>query len=634
LTFCIAESLQIAKITFQNSHDYDYVLKRLSENPIIDGERTRIALDRKKPYAFYIKNLNPLTDEYLLHNYVIGDLSTPKVVVHREIVEESREKSFEEKRHLFLNLFSKYLNKEELDNLYLRFANSNRNHNIKHAFITLPSREIAEKIVNDLDGKVGLLGTQRLRAKILSNTTIKVDKQVFTVMNWLIHKKAQEISETYFDIKITIDRPQDIKKNINFYKIRVVSSNNKLNRAVTAQFERLVKGEEFYGITAEDSIKLMDSSMKEYFGKLQTAIDTEYKEYGRVIHISVDTKMKRLVLYSPLSEAIEKARKAIQNTLDREIKLECIDLRNYNIKSVKEMIARDDTNFPTLETAHGKEESSSIDLDYLNKKAYIRADKESIEIFKEKIKDFLVQNHHSTESCPICFEELSDDCCFLYNCGHKLCKSDFIQCVESQHGKSFVTCPYPECGKIISLKDIKEAMPIDKINNIVDRHVRSFIQVNNQIYRNCPTPDCNYIYLKKNQVHKCEGCMESYCVKNPDDIHEYHEHENCEALKFRDDAQKEFEKLVEQGKVKITKCCNIPMTRSEGCSHMVCTQCGKHFCWLCLQVCSSAEETYLHIEECSMKNQPHPQEEINQSEGEDYDDDDLKLDSDSDLELD
>jgi len=583
-TFTLSKSKCEARVSFENEYDAEKALHRLSRNSMIDGSKVSVKVDKKNPSSFFIKDLNPLTDEDILKNYVNGDLSLPKIVVFRE---DSR--SFnDEDRFMFNSLFTKYLTPDEIQNMYFTFKQSKNGHRVK-GFVSLPSREIAEKVVNENDGKAGVFGTQRLRIKVENSTTLKVKKNIFIIMEWVLHRRAQEIKERNPEVEICIDTSEKVKnpeKSQSFYKIKVRSKNFGLNRNIANQFERLLKGEEFYGNNHEDEMKLFTVEMKEFYQKYQN----QTNKNAQVLYIEWDYATKKVVLHSPWTEVVKKAKNAIQEALDSNIKFECIDIRTYNIKKIRSSLAThflDDEGF------------SDVKFDYIKKKLFIKGDQKYIGEWKNWLSQFLLSNvTQSPLSCPICFEELKDNFCVLYNCLHKFCKECFTQHVESEAQKPTISCPIPDCKKIIALKDIKEVLSTHAIHKIIDQHILLYMRAKSNIYKNCPTPDCKYIYLAGAETFKCEGCTESYCVKDPNSTHKEHPGETCRQFKNNNDVEKKFQEMIQKGEIKIAKCCKIPVSKVEGCNHITCKQCQKHYCWECLAVFDTADETYRHMGEC------------------------------------
>ena len=222
------------------------------------------------------------------------------------------------------------------------------------------------------------------------------------------------------------------------------------------------------------------------------------------------------------------------------------------------------------------------------------------EDFKTLISSF-TKNMGSTSSsaCPICFDELNNSCCLLYHCGHKFCKECFSQHVESQADRLEITCPIPDCGKEVALKDIKEFVNDSIIKRVIQQHLLLYMRTNIAKYKNCPTPECSHVYQVGKEIYKCQGCLNSYCLRDSNNPHKDHPDETCEQFRDRNDGERQFELLIQRGEVTVSKCCRVPVMKIDGCNHMMCPQCRKHFCWNCLTVFDTADETYRHMGSCN-----------------------------------
>jgi len=594
-TFTLAKPLCSAKITFENSYDVEEVIKRIQAKPVIDGVTVEVKVDQKNPNAFYINKLNPLTDEYTLKNYVMGPLSPPKKIsVHREANEavNMTELLEGETRMIFNSLFTEFLSIDEIQDMYFTFKASKKYKNVTHALITMPSKTTAQKIIEKYDGKEDIYGTQKLRIKIKNSITLNVNPGVFKVMNELIISKITEARKSHPSVKIVNNPRKDIsssKAATAVHKIKITSDDSSMNRQVASKIEAVTRGEGFAISSHNERQSLFSYFMLEYYPTLQKEMD---RKRPNAFYIDVNPRSKKLVYYSPYAEVREEAELKIREALKTLKKIEFIDLKNYNIKKVQAYIDHSNKYFPSLQN---EKKAFNLTLDYKAKKVFIKADQNFIETFKDNIKGFMVPEANQNEKdCPICLEPLTDDCWILYKCGHKFCKECFINCLESQESTTLV-CPIPKCEKILSYPDIRNILSVDNMNKIIENHIQSFVGTQHQSYRNCITPDCSHLFKVGEREYRCEGCFENFCTKDVNDVHGLHPNINC--AQFKSKGEEEFQELLKNGEVKMTKCCNIPMIKEDGCNHMTCTQCKGHFCWICLEVFPGADQTYIHMKQ-------------------------------------
>lgn len=456
----------------------------------------------------------------------------------------------------------------------------------------MPSRAIAQKVMDEFNGVKDVFGTQRLRIKIKNSLTLKINQNIFKVMNFVILNKIEELQKDQPHISIRINNPQKTNQDVSFfYKVKITSNDNSINRVIAMKIEALTRGEHFSISSQKEKISLFGSVMMEFYPRVEQHLN---QRKPNSIFIAAEARSKKLTFYSPFPEVRAQATKIIQNALNQLETTEIIDLKNYNIKRVKAFIDQTNKDFPSL---HDNTKAFDLNLDYRAKKVFVKADKNFIDTFKRNIEPFLVpETNQNPEACPICFESLTNDCCILYKCGHKFCKDDFTSCLESQEFKNHLECPLPDCqNKILTFGDIKSVLSVDSMNKIIEEHVKSFISTQHKLYRNCPTADCGHIFKVGQKEYHCQGCFENYCTLNLDDIHQTHPDITCTQFRSSHKVDKQYQELIAKGEIKMTKCCNIPMIKSEGCNHMTCSHCSGHFCWICLEVFPCADDTYDHL---------------------------------------
>jgi len=513
VTFTLSKSKCVAHLLLGDESDPKVIFEKLAKiNYIIDGNNVSLEIDEKNSSLFIINNLNPLTDEYILENY-FKDLfpNLQKVTVLRD---DPRCFSDDDK-YKFESLFTKYLSPREIQNMCPTFKHLENGR--QTTSVSLPSKNIAQEIVNDYDGKEGVFGTQKLRINIKNNPTLKFSGEIYTIMESKINQKVKEVQENDPEVKIYInnwrkkksgkeDKLSDSVTNVKtddnktIYQIKIISKDTNLSRTIATQFEELIKGEEFYANKHEDKIKLFTVEMKEFYQKYYEWVNKDKKRLG----ISWDNSIKKLILHSSLPNIILEAKNMIQKALDEDIKIDCIDPRNSSPRRIRDFLASKSAEF-----FYDKE----LEFREIGEKIFIKGHPRSIEKLKKMVYSFMIYNQtKSSEPCPICLKEMSDNFCLLYNCAHKFCKQCFVQYVEAEAETEteipIVSCP--KCKEIVTLKDIKELLSIHVIDKIIDRHFQIYLKKYSNIYKNCSTPGCRYIYLVGTEPLKCEGCSKPY----------------------------------------------------------------------------------------------------------------------------
>ena len=68
----------------------------------------------------------------------------------------------------------------------------------------------------------------------------------------------------------------------------------------------------------------------------------------------------------------------------------------------------------------------------------------------------------------------------------------------------------------------------------------------------------------------------------------------CNATKEQDEELEEWLQTDPWNRKRCPKCA-APIEKTEGCHHLVCTQCRTHICWVCLDDFRDEQECYRHL---------------------------------------
>ncbi|KAJ6683585.1 hypothetical protein OIU85_007289 [Salix viminalis] len=202
-------------------------------------------------------------------------------------------------------------------------------------------------------------------------------------------------------------------------------------------------------------------------------------------------------------------------------------------------------------------------------------------------------------ACPICLCEV-EDCYQLEACGHKFCQSCLVEQLESaMRGRDGfpVGCAHEGCGMHIWLTDLKSLLPYEKLEDLFRASLSAFVASSGGTYRFCPSPDCPSVYRVASgmvgDLFVCGACYADTCTR----CHvEYHPFVSCE--KYRELKEDPDMSLKEwcKGKEHVKNCpvCRYTVEKVDGCNHIEC-RCGKHICWVCLEIFMSGDDCYAHL---------------------------------------
>lgn len=219
------------------------------------------------------------------------------------------------------------------------------------------------------------------------------------------------------------------------------------------------------------------------------------------------------------------------------------------------------------------------------------------------------------DSCPICFEDITNENKFSLKCNHVYCKGCIIDYLKEEIKNSRVlqlNCPTIKCKESFTIDIIKSLLNSDNTEYIYK--YEKFLQrekiKNDPDLVVCPIVNCEG-YAKKSNLNT---------IKNDIDIIETNIKNDKESLlKQKEklicdkghafcslcnqawhgespcDSDKEIKEFATYSGFIVKKCpkCKTWTEKNEGCNHMKCKICNYNWCWLCEKEC---KENHFFIE--------------------------------------
>lgn len=203
--------------------------------------------------------------------------------------------------------------------------------------------------------------------------------------------------------------------------------------------------------------------------------------------------------------------------------------------------------------------------------------------------------------CPV---EGGDALCRLECCGHAYCRECLAQQVATAiTDRAFpVLCVHEGCGGALAWRDFVNLSRwgLASLPRLVGAAVAAHVQRHQKDLHYCLTPDCPAVYRASasasasGALFVCPECEARVCTA----CHEqYHEGLTCAMFRsaeqdggigawLRQDADRR----------KVCPACTTPIEKVAGCNKMTCGACRKVLCWMCLEVFSSEDDCYRHLQ--------------------------------------
>nr|XP_057913059.1 probable E3 ubiquitin-protein ligase RNF217 [Doryrhamphus excisus] len=188
------------------------------------------------------------------------------------------------------------------------------------------------------------------------------------------------------------------------------------------------------------------------------------------------------------------------------------------------------------------------------------------------------------QRCRVCLEEKT--IAPLPCCRKLVCDECLTLYVGSQVrvAKASIRCPISECSGLL-----EDTLVVSHLASEDVLRYRYFLELSQLDSSTKPCPRCSHFTSLTGpspgrSEHKykiqCSNCQFVWCFK----CHApWHHGIKCRDYRKGDTLLKSWASVIERGQRNAQKCpkCKIHIQRTEGCDHMICTQCNTNFCYRC-----------------------------------------------------
>lgn len=185
-------------------------------------------------------------------------------------------------------------------------------------------------------------------------------------------------------------------------------------------------------------------------------------------------------------------------------------------------------------------------------------------------------------SCEICYDDYVEG----FHCpspkGHQFCRTCWQEYCNLQEGRSIsLVCPSNECNARLPRSLVRIVAPKYALGWEQDVF-GAFLQATKCISP-CPKDQCPGVVMVLSETNRnvaCNICTTPYCFECGQTPHYP---ASCQAYRklTTEISQASFWIRLNS---KPCPTCSVPIEKTTGCNHMICTQCNTEFCWLCLAV--------------------------------------------------
>ncbi|CAJ2667894.1 pre-mRNA splicing factor ATP-dependent RNA helicase-like protein [Trifolium pratense] len=453
----------------------------------------------------------------------------------------------------------------------------------------------AAKALEKIEGKVlpGCLSWQKIKCEQLFHSSLIFPAPVYHV----IREQLEKILATFNNLN-------GLEWNLNrtatgSHRLKITANATRTVAEVRRRLEELSRGK----IIEHDS--LTPAALQLLLSRdgisLKCSIQQETTTY-----IIFDRHNLNLRIFGSPDKIALAQQKLIQSLLSiHEKKQLVIPLRGRNLPSdlMKQVVK----NFgPDLHGLKEKVPGAYLKLNTRQQSIFLHGNKELKPRVEEIALEIARSGHHLVErldtgpSCPICLCDVENGY-QLEGCGHLFCRLCLMEQCESaikNQGSFPICCAHKGCGDPILLTDFRTLLSNDKLDELFRASLGAFVASSSGSYRFCPSPDCPSIYRvadpdTASEPFICGACYSETCTK----CHiEYHPYLSCERYReLKDDPDSSLKEWC-KGKEQVKSCfaCGQIIEKIDGCNHVEC-KCGKHVCWVCLEIFTKSDECYDHL---------------------------------------
>ncbi|KAL4579708.1 hypothetical protein LXL04_015867 [Taraxacum kok-saghyz] len=456
----------------------------------------------------------------------------------------------------------------------------------------------AARALEQIDGKPlpGCQSWQKMKSQQLFHSTVSCSASVYTVIKDPLHLLLKKL-ELQKGAKFFFD-----KNDNGSYRVKISAKATKIMAESRRPLEELMNGKTITDPRLTAPILQLILSREGY--AIQKSIQRETATY-----FLIDRHNQTIRIFGPLTN-IDRAQNRFINALVTLHETKQLDVRLRGPDFPPDLMKKVVEKFgPDLHGLKLKFPGSDFTLNTRHHTISIRGSKEVKQNVEETIRDIVntsmpqsqSQSQSQTASCPICLCEVEDSF-RLESCGHEFCRMCLIEQCESaikSHSGFPLICAHENCPAMIFMADLRSLLAAEKLEELFRASLGSFVGSSNGKYRYCPSPDCPSVYQVAaddgggGRAFVCGACSVETCTR----CHlEYHPFLSCEKYKeYKRDPDMSLKEWM-RGKEDVRVCpsCGFAIEKIDGCNHMEC-RCGRHICWVCLELFNSSGECYRHL---------------------------------------
>lgn len=521
---------------------------------------------RHMKYSVQIGNLAPtITSEYLQRRFRSAD--------HVAMGKLSHEYSTQEAADLVRALLQQAGNLESFD------VNFSSNPRFEKALAKFSSRKEARAVLERLSGHV----ISELKTKLFLSLRVSVK---FKILRDLFRAVETELNDFRVQVlaadHITLAKYQSEDRS-TLLTLRIYGEDAKAIAKAKSSIETILAG--------TPAKKQGEILWDDFFLKPEGTVYLKHIQEMHEAFIYRDARRRRLLLYG----SSDKMRQ-LQDALVE--KVNGLAEQSHKIiltPTTRRRVFQGGLQQISLIIGEGK---AGLRITSTETTLNVRGSEEDVRNAKAILEDSYVafgktktQSAGVETECSVCWTEADD--AYRTTCGHTYCKECFSGlCASATSPENFpLKClgDATRCTHVFGMAELQKALSTSAFDELLKAAVQIYLRTRPNEYQYCVTADCPQLYrtTTNGRVFDCPGCLTHICTTCQAVSHDGY---TCAEYKdLSSEGSLAFKKWMDENKVKPCPKCGTPIQKAYGCNHMTCTLCSTHFCWFCMEVCSSGK---------------------------------------------
>lgn len=585
------EKKNFAFVDFDSATDFCIAYSSLASRQILVQESLlRFRPSKTSPTQIFVSNVGRFVTEEGISRMIEMETGgiKGKVKLGLEKCHVTTDMQYEALEHQLITLLSDYAPRHQFNVNLLRPADQ---HVVFRAFVDFQNPEVGQLVMNSLINNNHYISGKQLKIQVMLSSSVRFKPQVYEVIADEFCIVKQQIKAQFQNtVKLS-----DKKDRYSNFIVEISSDNIEAFGIAKRELNNLIQPKVIECRSPYLQQYIFSVKCKEMLTKLQHRTQTIIITNTRSMTISIyGTITNRLQAAEHLNEEI--------NQIERKgLRIHEIRLHGSSKPPglMKHLISQFGSDLGGMIQIEGIESAS------IEPRRQILTVLSTDEAFKQITQ--IMENFSSTsqvgaeaKECSICYCEIEDvtDMYILEYCGH----ASHIECIQLQVSSTAATfpilCAAEGCSHPFVWQDFENLFKKTSLTlaSLVNSSLKSYLGANKDKVRNCPSPDCQMVYVVSDNGQRfvCCQCNVHICTT----CHvQFHDGLTCAMYKSQKSGDGSLEKWL-QGDChnrKLCPKCSAPIEKNKGCNHICCLQCKSHICWVCLRYFGTCQLCYAHL---------------------------------------